>query len=60
MMGTQKSELQLFNYAVNLDKRVRADHPLRRVAAHIDFSFIRAEVARFMAAMATSRWTRRC
>ena len=46
MMGEQKSEPQLFNYAVNLEKRVRADHPLRRVKAAIDFSFVRGEVAR--------------
>lgn len=46
MMGTQKSELQLFNYAVNLEKRVRANHPLRQVKALIDFSFVREEVAR--------------
>jgi hypothetical protein len=29
MMGTQKSEAQLFSYAVNLAKRVRANHPPR-------------------------------
>ena len=46
MMGTQKSEPQLFNYAVNLEKRVRSNHPLRRVKALIDFSFVREEVAR--------------
>jgi hypothetical protein len=46
MMGTQKGEPQLFNYAVNLEKRVRANHPLRRVRAVIDFSFVREEVAR--------------
>ena len=45
MMGTQKSELQLFNYAVNLEKRVRSNHPLRRVKALVDFSFVREEVA---------------
>jgi transposase len=45
MMGTQKSEPQLFNYAVNLEKRVRANHPLRQVKAVIDFSFAREEVA---------------
>lgn len=38
MMGQQKSERELFSYAVNLEKRVRSDHPLRRVAAAIDFS----------------------
>jgi transposase len=31
---------------VNLEKRVRSDHPLRRVATAIDFKFVRAEVAR--------------
>ena len=45
MMGEQKSEPQLFNYAVNLEKRVRANHPLRQVKAAIDFSFVRGEVA---------------
>src|SRR5882724_156598 len=45
MMGEQKSEPQLFNYAVNLEKRVRANHPLRQVKAVIDFSFVREEVA---------------
>ncbi len=45
MMGEQKSEPQLFNYAVNLEKRVRANHPLRQVKAVIDFSFAREEVA---------------
>ena len=45
MMGQHKSEPQLFNYAVNLDKRLRANHPLRQVKAAIDFSFAREEVA---------------
>ena len=45
MMGQQKSEPQLFNYAVNLEKRVRANHPLRQVTAAIDFSVVREEVA---------------
>ena len=45
MMGQQKSERELFNYAVNLEKRVRRDHPLRRVAAAIDFGFVREAVA---------------
>jgi transposase len=46
MMGQQKSERELFSYAVNLEKRVRSDHPLRAVAAAIDFRFVREEVAR--------------
>ena len=45
MMGEHKSEPQLFNYAVNLEKRVRVAHPLRRVKATIDFGFVREEVA---------------
>jgi len=45
MMGQQKSDRQLFNYAVNLEKRVRANHPLRQVKAAIDFRFVREEVA---------------
>src|SRR5438034_4094374 len=45
MMGEQKSEPQLFNYAVNFEKRVRANHPLRQVKALIDFVFVREEVA---------------
>ena len=44
-MGTPKGEQQLFNYAVNLEKRVRSSHPLRQVKAAIDFSFVREEVA---------------
>jgi len=45
MMGVHQPQVELFSYQVNLDKRVRADHPLRRVASHVDFSFVRAEVA---------------
>ena len=45
MMGEQKSEPELFNYAVNLEKRVRSNHPLRRVKATIDFGFVREAVA---------------
>ena len=45
MMGEQKREPELFNYAVNLEKRVRANHPLRKVKGAIDFAFVREEVA---------------
>src|SRR5258705_586773 len=45
MMGHHKSDPQLFNYAVNLDKRVRSNHPLRKVKAAIDFGFVREAVA---------------
>jgi transposase len=44
MMGHQQSQKELFSYQVDLDKRVRLDHPLRRVAGAIDFTFARAEV----------------
>ncbi len=47
MMGIHQPQEELFSYRVNLDHRVRKDHPLRRVAAVIDFTFVRAEVARF-------------
>jgi len=46
-MGIHQPQEELFSYRVNLDHRVRKDHPLRRVAAVIDFTFVRAEVARF-------------
>jgi hypothetical protein len=35
----------LFSYGVDLDRRVRAEHLLRRVRAMIDFTFARAAVA---------------
>jgi transposase len=45
MMGRQKEQQALFSYRIDLNQRVRADHPLRRVGAAIDFSFARTEVA---------------
>ena len=44
-MGINQTQAKLFSYEVNLDRRVRADHPLRRVNAMIDFTFARAAVA---------------
>ncbi len=44
MMGQRSGERELFSYAINLEKRVRSDHPLRRVAAAIDFKFVREKV----------------
>ena len=35
----------MFSYGVNLDLRVRADHPLRAIRRVIDFSFVRPAVA---------------
>lgn len=44
MMGKHEPQKDLFSYSVDLDKRVRADHPLRKVSNMVDFSFIRDEV----------------
>src|SRR5438046_2752398 len=44
MMGIHQPQPELFSYQVNLEKRIRLDHPLRRVAQAVDFSFVRAEV----------------
>jgi transposase len=44
MMGQQQQQKELFSYQIDLDRRIRADNPLRQVAAAIDFSFARAEV----------------
>src|SRR2546422_2396920 len=43
MMGIPQAEL--FSYQVNLEKRIRPDHPLRRIAQAVDFTLVRAEVA---------------
>lgn len=45
MMGTHQPQPSLFAYRVDLEQRIRLDHPLRRVAAVVDFSFVRAQVA---------------
>lgn len=45
MMGIQSGQQEIFGYQVDLDRRVRADHPLRAIRATIDFSFVRHEVA---------------
>ena len=45
MMGQQDGQKELFSYNVDLDRRVRADNPLRRVANLIDFTFARQAVA---------------
>lgn len=46
-MGTHKAQNELFNYRVNLEERVRLDHPLRRIHAILDLSFVRPLVGRF-------------
>jgi transposase len=46
MMGRQGNiQRQLFYHKVNLDKRIRQDHILRKVDAHINFDFVYNEVA---------------
>jgi transposase len=46
MMGKpQQSMPKLFHVGFNLEDRVPADHPLRRIAAAVDFSFVRPLVA---------------
>lgn len=44
-MGSHVPQSELFSYRVDLDKRVHADHPLRRVHALIDFECARTRVA---------------
>ena len=46
MMATHQPQKDLFAFHVDLDQRVRPHHPLRQVKKLIDFSFVRAEVAR--------------
>ena len=45
MMGVHQPQEELFSYQIDLDRRVRADHRLRRLNAVLDLSFVRAEVA---------------
>ncbi|MGA3086558.1 MAG: IS1182 family transposase [Thermodesulfobacteriota bacterium] len=46
MMGYESKENQekLFYYGINLEERIRPDHPLRKIAGLIDFDFIYDEV----------------
>jgi len=46
MLGpVKRRESKLFYAGLNLEERVPADHPLRRVARAIDFGFVREQVA---------------
>jgi hypothetical protein len=47
MMGERDPQKQLWSYQVNLDKRVRSDHPLRRIKRTLELDFVRREVAKF-------------
>jgi len=44
MMGTLQPQKDLFTYHIDLDQRVRDNHPLRAIKTAIDFSFVRQEV----------------
>jgi hypothetical protein len=41
MMGERDPQAPIWSYRVNLDKRVRSDHPLRRINDVLDLSFVR-------------------
>ncbi len=45
MMGKQDKQAKLFHVGIDLNRRVRSDHPLRAVKGAVDFSFVRGEVA---------------
>ena len=45
MMGTHQGQGELVCYLVDLNERVRDDHPLRNVLRVVDFRFMRDEVA---------------
>ena len=45
MPGRQVEEEKLFYYGVNLEQRVRRDHPLRKIKEQVDFSFVREQTA---------------
>ena len=45
MMGRQPDmQTKLFYPTINLDKRIRQDHPLRQISRYIDFDFVYNEV----------------
>ena len=44
MMGRQTPQKELFSYHVDFDRRVRANHPLRRIHALLDGERIRQQV----------------
>ena len=55
MMGTHQPQPSLFAYRVDLEQRIRPDHPLRRVRERVDFSFVRAQSPPATATKATCR-----
>jgi hypothetical protein len=47
MMGERDPQKHLWSYQVNLDKRVRSDHPLRRINQTLELNFVQREAAKF-------------
>ena len=45
MIGERDPQAPMWSYRVNLDKRVRSDHPLRRINEALDLSFVGGQVA---------------
>jgi transposase len=45
MMSEGDTQAPMWSYQVNLEKRVRDDHPLRRINQVLDLSFVRRQVA---------------
>src|SRR5258707_3547384 len=45
MMSEGDSQAPMWSYQVNLEKRVRDDHPLRRINRVLHLSFVRGQVA---------------
>jgi len=45
MMGEHQEQKELFSFGVDLDRRVRSDHPLRAIKRQVDFSWVRGAVA---------------
>jgi transposase len=45
MMSEGDAQAPMWSYQVNLEKRVRNDHPLRRINRVLDLSFVRKQVA---------------
>lgn len=45
MISEGESQAPMWSYQVNLDKRVRDDHPLRRINRVLDLGFVRSQVA---------------
>jgi transposase len=49
MIRERDPQKQLWNYQTSEDKRVRSDHPLRRINATLELDFVRRQVAKFYA-----------